>query len=569
MLVHGPSLKGVAALRRGVRAPAWVLRDDVGQPSLLDIDWEGDRYWYAGRSYATVSELYAALGRVTIVSGRAITIGPNVAAGTPELVAGADLNSAGDIAQWTAGPNTTTSQITGGVRIGGAGTQGYIYQAITTEPGKSYVIYVDNIGSGDGQFVAGTTQNGSDIVSLKSILSNSVNGPYTFVASGTTVYLALRSHPTSASRDYGRCTCKVAVPFDGWSATAGTVAAKWTSAASLPSADETILAITDRDDTSNYNKIKIYRPRTNSGTGLAFTLSNNAVNQATLYSYYSTDHGVDTAFAATWKENDVEFYGNGIVPSITAQSVDTSATMPAWASYFFVGHQGGGSEMSGTMKRFTYFARRVQALAARPYYVSIPSGIHIIGDSFATPVFRDAIKSLYPSRVVTLQSDGGDKVAEEAGYYLASPAVHDRTLVWMDGGQNPRENDAAPDTVAGIKSAISSIHAAMGHSRWIRVQPSPTPFLGGTQGRTDWDADMAEIDAHFGSVVGADRVAYCLSALQAANDGSANDLADVAAGIVPRSLRLGSVDMHETAAGLGIRADRVKALTDAYPALLV
>jgi hypothetical protein len=114
----------------------------------------------------------------------------------------------------------------------------------------------------------------------------------------------------------------------------------------------------------------------------------------------------------------------------------------------------------------------------------------------------------------------------------------------MDGGFSGTSADAITD--------IDSMVAHLTHTKWVYVQPSPEESLiAGSAGRIAYDIKVNAVIAH----VGADHYVECLPLLQAANDGSANDLQDVSNNIVPRSLRVDVI--HETSAGTNIRTQQI------------
>ena len=116
----------------------------------------------------------------------------------------------------------------------------------------------------------------------------------------------------------------------------------------------------------------------------------------------------------------------------------------------------------------------------------------------------------------------------------------------MDGGL---ESDAATALarLANIRDLLAPVC-----KRWLFVQPSPQELAAGTPSRNAFDATVAAVAAAF-----PDNFVECLTALKAGNDGSPEDLADVANNIVPRSLRIDSI--HETPAGSAIRGGLVAA----------
>ena len=173
--------------------------------------------------------------------------------------------------------------------------------------------------------------------------------------------------------------------------------------------------------------------------------------------------------------------------------------------------------------------------------------VHILGDSFvASLVFEEEMLNNFVARGCEFTSDGvgGSTLAQQKVRFDATTQYYEDVLVIMDGGLD--------DTAIDAKAAIDAIVSHLTHDKWVWVQPSPLEYIVGSAARIDWDAKVSDIAAH----VGPSHHVECLSALKAANDGSADDLQDVADNIVPRSLRTDSI--HETDYGLHIRTKSVQ-----------
>jgi lysophospholipase L1-like esterase len=157
--------------------------------------------------------------------------------------------------------------------------------------------------------------------------------------------------------------------------------------------------------------------------------------------------------------------------------------------------------------------------------------------------------SAQPSRWTFTRSSAGEAVPCPAGSPFlpdVSVATHDGT-VWLCLGRN------GADTGHTIEADIAAAVASLGHDRYI-VAPVLTA---GTDGDATLAA-IAAINANLQSTYG-DRFVDVLAELLAAGDGSPADNADIAKGIVPRSLRWDFV--HLTARGNEIVARAFAAAT--------
>jgi hypothetical protein len=202
----------------------------------------------------------------------------------------------------------------------------------------------------------------------------------------------------------------------------------------------------------------------------------------------------------------------------------------------------------GAVRRVVFWPRKLSDDELTAFYLDGDgTNLHLLGDSFATAAALAALHTalIEERRTISLDGVGGSSLAQQAARFAATPQYWDRTLLIIDGGLD--------DTAAAAIAAIDDMAGRLTHGRWAYMQPAPGPNAIGSPERATWDAAQAAIRAHVGEA----RYIETLPALQAAADGSANDLADVAAGLTPRSLRSDSV--HETAAGTAIRMGAVAA----------
>lgn len=174
--------------------------------------------------------------------------------------------------------------------------------------------------------------------------------------------------------------------------------------------------------------------------------------------------------------------------------------------------------------------------------------IHTTGDSFVErPFWIPNVKVVFSDRNCQFSFDklSGRPIEDMATRYNLMPVFHDDLLVIMDGGVND-----VYDIVGGIES-IDSMVGNLTHDKWVYIQPT-LPSDWAAEEEEQWQAYMTAMIAH----VGEDHYLECIPALQAANDGSTEDLEDVANGYVPRSLRVDPV--HETEAAVLIRLNLLK-----------
>lgn len=218
-----------------------------------------------------------------------------------------------------------------------------------------------------------------------------------------------------------------------------------------------------------------------------------------------------------------------------------------------------GATDNGRIRSVVLFNRQISDSAFDSLMLQTNfTNLHLLGDSFINSYDDSgvgasrAIRLLMTDgqRALSMDGVGGSSLAEQAVRYAASEdEVKSRTLVIMDGGVN---GDAAAN-LAALQSIVSNCTSG----RWLYVQPSPENFIQGSDARATWDGIQSTLLSWITSTKGANRYVECLTALKAANDGSDQDLADVANNIVPTSLRLPGDAIHENNAGAFVRWSQI------------
>lgn len=212
-----------------------------------------------------------------------------------------------------------------------------------------------------------------------------------------------------------------------------------------------------------------------------------------------------------------------------------------------------GATDNGRIRSLTIFNRQISTSAFNTLMLQTNfTNLYTLGDSFIN-AYSDAgvgasraIRLLMTDgqRAFSMDGVGGSSLADQATRYAAATAEQkSRTLIIMDGGVN---GDASAN-LAALQSIVSNCASG----RWLYVQPSPENFIQGSGTRTTWDGIQSTLLSWITANGGANRYVECLTALKAANDGSTQDLADVANNIVPSSLRTDTI--HENNAGALVR----------------
>ncbi len=212
-----------------------------------------------------------------------------------------------------------------------------------------------------------------------------------------------------------------------------------------------------------------------------------------------------------------------------------------------------GVDAADRIRRIRYWAtRKSDAWMQARSLVTDFTNIHVLGDSFTETEIVALLRGLYAEqyRVLTFDGVGSSTLAAQKIRFDATPFYYDRTVVILDGGLS--------DDTATSLSSIAAIAAHLPADKWLYIEPGVNVTdTTGTPGRIARDATVAAIASAYPS-----NYVTTLAAMQAANDGSGNDLADVASGLWPRSLRVAAGDMHPNTAGKTVLAGLIKAAAD-------
>lgn len=191
-----------------------------------------------------------------------------------------------------------------------------------------------------------------------------------------------------------------------------------------------------------------------------------------------------------------------------------------------------------TVRRVALYPRKLssaQLTAAMKDGVREP--IHFLCDSFGNSNLLVEEVSLFSAATgyIAYSNDfvGGANLYEHLARWQLTPQWWDSTLVIMDGALELVD----PGEAVGV---IQQIVSYLTHSRWLYIQSNPINPIGDSR-RTTWEAIQLELQAAF-----PDNYVPSLAAIQAANDGSPTDLADVADGLYPTSLAPDGIHLYTT-----------------------
>lgn len=281
------------------------------------------------------------------------------------------------------------------------------------------------------------------------------------------------------------------------------------------------------------------------------------INDGTFANPVSTVNTDNTGWVSAITEAD--FAGN--TPSVTVNGVRTisgsfggaanSADVDATEPPSIGASPAGGAPWFGFIRAVAYFQQtfttgeRAAVVAALDYLKPAHLNRYIAcwGDSLTQGGYPVYLRSAFGHyRYVHDGGVGGESAASIRARMVADN-YYDSRIVCIEGGRN----GFTTLTPEAIEADIALMVAHVNGGRF--VVGSVTPFDTDT---ADYTTKRNTLNAIREATYGA-RYLDMLPILQAANDGSANDLADVAAGWIPRSLR--SDAGHLNAAGQLIKAN--------------
>jgi hypothetical protein len=193
------------------------------------------------------------------------------------------------------------------------------------------------------------------------------------------------------------------------------------------------------------------------------------------------------------------------------------------------------------MTRAEFYGRALQGSELAGVLAGGPvANIHVVGDSFAgwnNSGFAREIETLLAADgaplLISVDGVGGVAFFELSGNghaqrFAQTPLQWAKTLIMIDGGFEYNRGEVV------VRSSLLSMIEKLTHGttkRYIFMEPNPINPVGDSR-NTDWQAATGYIKTMIGN-----RYVDTLEAMFCLEDGSANDRADVAVGLWPRSTR--------------------------------
>lgn len=428
--------------------------------AILDADFTRGRFSFAGRSFASKSAFFAAVGG-SEASG-AVTIGPYVAPDGPELITNGSFGAG--TAGWTTtqvGNGPATGAVVGGeyVVTGNAANTPFAGQAVAVAVGRAYLARGKIRGAGAGfgaNFWITPNTNGAGFTGSNGAI-NTTTGlveavcSFATIGAATTMHIGARSifNPANGSFAMDDYSCKECTPFAGFvpMAISGVIEATTPAAASgnkvLWQTDDGAVDFSAGTSTER-NYVRLYWDASRH-------LHLLVVTQATIGSA-TTQADLDLGVIAVSTPFRVAFSAapDSFIAACDGQPAlsDLSGTFPGAAKLRIGRGQTTNNNWGGAIARVTLFAatrtiEEVENLAAG----SVGNLIAVWGDSLAAgagassgsaTVPAVAAALFNPDRAVSNQGLGGQTSTQIAARMNARPC-----LVSVAGDQLPASGSVA------------------------------------------------------------------------------------------------------------------------------
>lgn len=356
------------AVRPGIGLALAAGRPWSRPGAILDADFAGGRYAFAGRNYPGKAAFLAAIGG-SESSGK-ISIGPYVAPGAPELISNGDFS--GGTTGWTttqAGLGPATGAVVGGelvVASNGANSP-FAGQGVAVLAGRAYRALGKVRGAGGSfgpNFWITPNANGTGFLGSVGAINTTtslVESICTFatVGAATTMYVGARAifNPASGSFGLDDYSCRECMPFAGFTpmALSGVIAATTPAAASgnqiLWQTDDGAIDLPSGLPTER-NYIRLYW---DASRHLHLLVSAQATAGST-----TAQADLDLGVVAVSTPFRVAFSAapNSFIASRDGQPAisDTSGTFPGAAQMRIGRGQGSANDWAGTVSRITIYA---------------------------------------------------------------------------------------------------------------------------------------------------------------------------------------------------------------------
>jgi hypothetical protein len=506
--------------------PAWVPLDATGAPAIFVLDAANDRGWFNGVAYATEAALLAAIGGSK--SGITRTVGPYVAPDAPELLVNGDLSDG--VTGWSSPNGGLVSVVSGELVLdGNSGSSPRALHSVLTTLGKAFRLSatyrrgtaVNNVAVSPGSSTG--TPAGNGLTSATSTAPVSASNTFGAEAATSYVNLLIGANPAVGTAIGDDFSVKEATPFAGFNYLGVSGEIEFTTPPAVAAA-KVVLQI---DDNGARNRV-----RTEIGTDLhlrvidtlggsaaaSLDLGAVAVSEAHKVEFTSATHRYAARLDANPSVNDV----TGVAPGL---------------SVFRVGRSNTGETWDGAISKVTLFAS--ERIPSDVWYGEGDSYMALAGvggvslslalGTASSPIFTTAL--------------GGTDLSSQVARWQANPGLHRGILLHWDGDAN------GYGTIAEDMAKYATMVA--GHSRFIIIPPCR---------RANNASDKNTATTVLQNAIAAAYPANYYDAqakLASLSDGSAGDLAAVAAGNIPPSCLQGDLTHLTSVAKAAIATDLI------------
>jgi len=532
-----------------INDPKQPLQNAAGLPAVFDMDNEGGLYFTNGTPYADAASLIGALTN-GVQNGSLFSCGGYLNPALKNIVTNGAFDI--DVANWNVYNGASISWSAGEALVDTVGS-GAVSQTIVGYPGRTFAFTAKSrrgTNTGNSPSIGGTLSNpqiGGNAVGLAAVTASDVVGTfYMSSLSGAAMYVGMRGNTGLGTAYMDDWSGIEAQPLPGWagfatapgsSAPAFSVVIDAISPASLPTSGN-IKVLWQGDNNGTHDFIRIHWA--SDGTVHLYCLGNNAsvvcdLNLGTLA--VNTRFKVSVAAAQGFNGDATSGYAGSLNGKNSVGLFASNVSMLSPSHMRIGSNAAGASVWDGTYKRVSVVQGRQQndwlEYQATPAS-SLASAVLFGGDSYIGGASGVVLPDLYETatgRTVYNIGVGGSTLLNQRDNTISRGYLRKLPFVHWDGSNN------------GMVDITSQVAIAQQIWDWkadgrILFLPSiavPNPGVASSAVTNSNGTYLRQYRDALIDTFGAAHVYDPVPIIQTLSTGSADDLNDIASGVIPRS----------------------------------
>jgi|GEM_PF-1795239 len=532
-----------------INDPKQPIQNAEGVAAVFEMDNERGLFFTNGVPYGDLASLVGAVSGS--ISGTAIAMGGYIDPAATNIVTNGTFDTV--TTGWNPIASASLAIVSGEMQYTLVGAGDGFSQTVAGYSGRAFAF----TGTGrrgtnvsNSPFIAATTTSaamgGNTTLGPSVTASNVTSTVYLSSLAGSGMYVGVKGSSGGGTSLFDNFSLYEALPLPGWATVATTSGASPTSfsvlidavaPSSLPTSGQ-VKVIWQADTNTQRDRIRLHWAADgtvhfivtgNNGQVLDYTLGTVAVNtrfRVTLAASAGVNGDASTGYAASL---------NGA----NNQSLYNSSTSMIGVSHMRIGQDiGGTSVWNGTFNRVAVVRSR-QLGDWLEYYAALPTATPRLfaGDSYIGGASGVILPDLYETATgqVTINIGvGGSTFLQQLGFITSRPYLRNLPMVIWDGSNN------------GMVDIASQIAIAQQIWDWksdgrILFLPSiavPNPGQASSSATNSNGVYLRQYRDALIAAFGAAHVYDPVPVLQTLSSNSADDINDIAAGLIPRSILL-------------------------------